>query len=410
MRDVCIAGCGFTQHASKRSDVNIAELIHEAVDDVFKQTGLSYNDVDAITIGNMPSFEGLNYPELWASDHIYARHKPVLRITTGGTTGGSVCIGSYYQVASGMFDTVLGIAFEHQSNGSTTGGLATVGIAEISLLALYGMSFDSLRMIMSAGGAAGAASFQAIDYMKRSGATQEDLARVVVNDRRNAAKNWYTHLKMPNLTVEEVMKTPMVAYPLRFGMICPASDGACAMIYTTPEKAKKIVDRPAYVNGVSSVSDEPWMFGIGGGGFANLDPCEQKCCKLSAKNAYKMAGVDFPQKEIDYAEIYAPFPNQALMFSERIGLFNENTAPQAWRDGRTKIDGDMPINASGGVNATNAIGASAMERVAEAALQIMGKAGDHQVKHEVHDAVAHGWGGSVNLITMNVLGDQPRRK
>jgi acetyl-CoA C-acetyltransferase len=128
---------------------------------------------------------------------------------------------------------------------------------------------------------------------------------------------------------------------------------------------------------------------------------------MSAIKAYKMAGINDPQKEIDLAEIYQPFPSQELLFAERLGLFDEGKAWQALEKGEMDINGRIPCDLSGGVNATNAIGSSALQRILECALQIMGKAEEHQVPKEVHNAVAHGWGGATNYITVTVLGDSP---
>jgi len=411
-RDVCIASAGFSEHASKRSDVSMPELVYEAVEDCLKNApSVGLEDIDAFVNGNMPAFEGANLPELWMTDWMGARNKPLMRVTTGGTTGGSVAISGYYSVAAGIpgVDTVLAIAFEQQSQGDTSVGLSTVATGEISALNSLGMPYEQLTRLLSAGAAIGIASYQAANYMRKSKITEEDLARVVVQNRRNAAKNWYTHLKMPNLTIEQVLDTPYISYPLRYGMVCPASDGACAMLFTTAEKAKDMADIPVYVNGVASVANETAILGYDGSGAGQLDPSEQLGAQKSAEMAYSQAGISFPRKEIDYAEVYAPFPNQELMWVEKLGLFEENTATEVYETGVTTIDGELPINCSGGVNSTNAIGASAMERPAEAALQIMGKAGN-QVSKTVHTSLGHGWGGAVNLITMMVMGDEPARK
>jgi acetyl-CoA C-acetyltransferase len=411
-RDVCVVSAGFSEHASKRSDVSMPELIHEAVEDCLKNApSVGMEDIDAYVNGNMPAFEGANIPELWMTDWMGARNKPLMRVTTGGTTGGSVAIAGYYSVAAGIpgVDTVLAIAFEQQSQGDTSVGLATVATGEISALNSLGMPYEQLTRLLSAGAAIGIASYQAANYMRKSKITEEDLARVVVQNRRNAAKNWYTHLKMPNLTIDQVLDTPYISYPLRYGMVCPASDGACAMLFTTAEKAKDMADIPVYVNGVASVANQTAILGYDGSGAGQLDPSEQLGAQKSAEMAYGQAGISFPRKEIDYAEVYAPFPNQELMWVEKLGLFEENTATEKYETGVTTIDGELPINCSGGVNATNAIGASAMERPAEAALQIMGKAGN-QVSKTVHTSLGHGWGGAVNLITMMVMGDEPARK
>jgi acetyl-CoA C-acetyltransferase len=411
-RQVAIASAGFSEHASKRSDVNMAELVSEAVEDCLKNApGVELDDIDAFVNGNMPAFEGVNMPELWMTDWMGARNKPLLRVTTGGTTGGTVAIAGYYTVAAGLpkIDTVLAIAFEQQSQGDTSVGLASVAYGEISILNTMGIPYDQLSRLLSAGAAIGVAAYQATNYMRKTKTTEEDLARVVVQNRHNAAKTWWTHLKMPDLTVEEVLDTPYISFPLRYGMVCPASDGACAMLFTTEEKAKDMCDIPVYVNGVASVANETAVLGYDGSGTGQIDTSDQIAAMKSSELAYYQAGISFPRKEIDYAEVYSPFPNQELMWVEKLGLFEETTAPKMYEAGVTSLKGELPINCSGGVNATNAIGASAMERPAEAALQIMGKA-DNQVPKTVHTSIGHGWGGSLNLCTLMVMSDEPKRR
>ena len=411
-RQVAIASAGFSEHASKRSDVSMPELVSEAILDCLKNVpSVGIEDIDAFVNGNMPAFEGSNIPELWMTDWMGARNKPLMRVTTGGTTGGSVAISGYYNVTAGIpgVDTVLAVAFEQQSIGTTSVGLASVAYGEISVLNSIGIPYEELTRLLSGGAAIGVASYQAANYMRRSKITEEDLARVVVQNRHNAAKTWWTHLKMPDLTIEQVLDTPYISYPLRYGMVCPASDGACAMLFTTEEKAKDMCDIPVYVNGVASVSHETAVLGYNGSGAGQLDPSEQLGAMKSAELAFNQSGISFPRKEIDYAEVYAPFPNQELMWVERLGLFEENTASSMYESGVTALNGELPINCSGGVNSTNAIGASAMERPAEAALQIMGKA-SNQVPKTVHTSLGHGWGGIINLITMMVMSDEPARK
>ena len=411
-RQVAIASAGFSEHASKRSDVNIVELISEAVKDCLKNApSVGFEDIDAFATGNMPGFEGTNLPELWMTDWMGARNKPLMRVTTGGTTGGSVGIAGYYSVAAGLpgIDTVLAIAFEQQSQGDTSVGLANVAYGEVALLNHLGLTYDQVGRLLSAGAAIGVAAYQATNYMQKSKITEEDLARVVVQNRRNAAKTWWAHLKMPDLTIEQVLDTPYISFPLRYGMVCPASDGACAVLFTTEEKAKDMCDIPAYVNGVASVAHETAILGYAGSGSAQIDPSEQLGAMKSSEVAYGQAGISFPRKEIDYAEVYSPFPNQELMWVEKLGLFEETTAPRMYENGVTALNGELPICCSGGVNSTNAIGASALERPAVAALQIMGKA-SNQVPKTVHTAIGHGWGGSLNLCTIMVMSDEPQRK
>jgi len=412
LRNVAVIGCGQTKHSARRRDVSLAELVSEAVFNALEDAEITLKEVDGFVVGNMQGFGGVAQPELWFGEWIGASGKPVLRIATGGTTGGSVGQGAFYSVASGLFDVAVAVAWEKHSDskeaGATT-GLAHVGLANLFHAIRYGLSLKNLIATTAVGAAAGVAVYQARFYMHRSGCTIEHFDMVAAKARRNAAKNPYAHLQWPNCQPEDIAKTPMVAYPFRYGHICPASDGASAIVIAEEKIAKKKCKKPAWLLGMSAYSDEENQLqsesycGVG-----VLDPSEQLGCQVSAKRAYAMAGITDPKKEIDLAEIYQPFPSQELIFSERLGLFDEGTAWRALEKGETDINGRIPISVSGGVNATNAIGSSALLRILESALQIMGKAGEHQVPKEVRKAVAHGWGGVTNYVTVTVLGDSPR--
>lgn len=405
MRNVAIAGVGLSKHVSKRRDINIAELVYEAVKPVLEDTCLEPGDIDALVTGNMPGFEGVNSPELWGSGQWGGCGKPALRITTGGTTGSSVAQGAFYMVASGLYDTVLTLAFEKQTDGDTTMGLNSVALADAAGEFAYGV--DTMPFLGALGGAIGLFVYQAASYMHKTGCTVDHFDRAAAMLRQNALKNPYAHLKMEGVTPETIAATRMISYPLRFGHTCPATDGACAMILTTEDKAKAITDKPAWIKGVAACSEEPAALGLFGGGSVNLILDDQRSCKFAANKAYKMAGIEDPTKEIDVAEPYVPFAHLFFIYFERLLLCGEGEAPRLFDEGVMEIDGDLPNCPSGGVMSTNAIGASAMERIAECALQIMGKAGEHQVANEVHNAVAHGLGGAANFNVVTVLGDTP---
>ncbi len=412
MRNAAIIGCGQTKHTSKRRDVSVAELAAEAVSAALDDAGITMKEVGAVISGNMQGFGGVAQPEQWIGDWIGCAGKPAIRIATGGTTGGSVAHGALYAVASGMYDISIGVAWEKHSDskeaGATT-GLAHVGIGNLFHALSYGLSLKNLIATTAVGAAAGVAVYQARFYMHRSGAGIEHLDMVAAKARRNAAKNPYAHLQWPNCQPSDIAKTDMIAYPFRFGHVCPASDGASCIVVAEEKLAKKLCKHPAWLKGLASYSDEEnQLQSENYGGVGVLDPSEQMGARVSAQKAYSMAGITDPQKEIDMAEIYQPFPSQELIFSERLGLFDDATAWRHMEKGETDINGRLPISVSGGVNATNAIGSSALQRVLECALQIMGKAGEHQVPKKVKTAMAHGWGGVTNYITVTVLGDSPR--
>lgn len=412
MRNTAIIGCGQTKHSSRRRDVCLSELVGEAVFAALEDAGVEPQEVGAVFTGNMQGFGGVAQPELWAGDWILGDDKPVIRVTTGGTTGGSVGQAALYGVASGMYDIALSVAWEKHSDSAEAGattGLAHVGLGNLFFALMYGLSLKNLIATQAVGAAAGVAVYQARFYMHRSGCGIEHLDMVAAKNRRNAALNPYAHLQWPNCQPEDIAKTEIIAWPFRYGHVCPASDGASAFVVASEKIAKDRCKKPAWVKGMASVSDEEnQLQSENYGGIGVLDPCEQMGCRVSAKKAYKQAGITDPQKEIDLAEIYQPFPSQELFFSERLGLFEDGQAWKGLDKGETDIKGRMPISVSGGVNATNAIGSSANQRIIEAALQIMGKAGEHQVPKKVKNAVAHGWGGVTNYITVTVLGDEPR--
>lgn len=413
MINTAIIGCGQTKHTARRRDVNLAELVAESVYRALEDADMTVNEVDAFIVGNMQGFGGIAQPEQWLGDWIGCPGKPVIRIATGGTTGGSVGQGAYYAVASGLYKKVVAVAWEKHSDSKEPGatiGLAHVGIGNLFHAFKYGMSVKNMIATTAVGAAAGVAVYQARFYMHRSGAGIEHLDMVAAKARRNAAKNQYAHLQWPNCQPEDIAKTDMVAYPFRYGHVCPASDGASAIVVAEESIAKKKCKQPAWFLGLSSVSDEEnQLQSENYGGVGVLDPSEQMGCRISARKAYKMAGITDPKKEIDLAEIYQPFPSQEMIFSEKLGLFDEGQAWKAVEKGETDIGGRIPISVSGGVNATNAIGSSALQRILEAALQIQGKAGEHQVPKKVRKTVSHGWGGVTNYITITVLGDTPRR-
>jgi acetyl-CoA C-acetyltransferase len=409
VKKVAIIGCGQTKHGI-RSDVNQAEMVSEAVWKAIEDAGIGIEDVDAFAVGNMQGFGGIAHAEMLFADYIGAYGKPVQRVATGGTVGGSVAQLAYYQVASGMFDVVVAVGWEkHRDSaepGATT-GLFHVAFANYSYMIQKGIDMRTLAILGLAGAAAGISAYQAAQYMAKSGCKIEHFDMVAAKARRNAAKNKYAHLKWPNCRPEDIAKTEMLIWPMRFGHVCPASEGASAIVLASEDAVKRLKpERPlAWILGVAAYADEEAHEGESYQGTGIVDFSAQLGCVVSAMKAYERAKIKDPRKEVDMAEIYQPFPHQELMFSECLGFFDEGTAWKALEEGVTEIDGKFPICPSGGVNATNAIGSSGLQRVLECALQIMKRAEDHQVPKDVRIAVAHAWGGQVQFNTVTVLGE-----
>jgi acetyl-CoA C-acetyltransferase len=411
MRNVAIVGVGYCPvFVSKRNDVSIPEMISEAIHNAYLNCGLTPEDVDAFTFGNMHTFEGVNMPHLWSIDHLTALSKPVMRIATGGTTGMSAFHCAYYHVASGLYDVVMTITFEKHSEGDAQVGLAGIITPEIMTMLSLGIDLTGgSGMGGLGGGSAGGISFQATSYLHHSGAGIEHIDAEAALERRNAAKNPYAHLKDPECTAEKIAQTPIVSYPIRYGHICPTTDGATVCILASEEKAARIADKAAWIHAVANCTTDATTGNLIEG--LITDPAEQMSCQLAAKKAYERAGIEDPRKEIDLVEIYDGFAHQTLMFLEKLGMCEVGEAHKMLERGETEIDGRLPVNASGGVVSTNSIGTSALNRVTECALQIMGKAeGGHQVPKKVRKALAHGWGGLMQYNTVTILGDAPLKR
>jgi acetyl-CoA C-acetyltransferase len=156
-------------------------------------------------------------------------------------------------------------------------------------------------------------------------------------------------------------------------------------VFAGEDRAKKITERPAWVLGVG---DCHILVHVADGiGLANLPSLE-----IAAREAYKMAGITDPFKQFDVAELYIPASTAGVSWMEALGLCKEGGGPVLVRSGVTEIGGELPINPSGGVLATNPIGATGLLRIGEAALQVMGKAEQKQVEG-AKIAVATGFGG-----------------
>ncbi len=384
-RNVAIVGTGQTHHRSHRPDVNGREMIYEAIQRALQDGALTMDDIDAVVIGNMDHFESINYVDTWSVEGSGGVMKPIMKVTTGGTTGTSVAIAAYYHVASGLFDRVLAVGWEKNSESDTTAAIITCS--------------DPIWDRFSYSGAIPSLATEATAYMERYGATQEDAALIAVRDRNHALNNPYAHLRKP-ITVDDVMSSPMLAYPIKLLDVCPRTDGACAVIFAADGAAQKLAPKPAWVKSCAVRHTFTW--------FGDSTDYNRGLVSLqrASKEAYAHAGITAPADEFDVAELYLPYTYAGLKWIEDLGFCEAGGGPRFVRDGNTGMAGKIPVNPSGGVISTNCIGATALLRVAEAAIQVMGKGGDRQVP-DVRNALATGFGGCFWSDVMILSAEKP---
>jgi acetyl-CoA C-acetyltransferase len=385
-QQAAVLGVGQTRHRARRADVSIAGLCREAVDRAVADAGLTLADIDAVVLGKAPDlFEGVMMPELYLADALGAVGKPLLRVHTAGSVGGATGNVAASLAEAGVHRRVLAVAFEKQSESNAMWALSIAPPFSMPLVA----------------GAGGYFAPHVRSYIRRSGAPRHIGAMVAVKDRRNGARNPYAHLQQADITLEKVQASPMLWDPVRYDETCPSSDGACAVVIgdTAAARDAAAAGRPVAWIRATSMRTEPTMF-------SGKDHVNPQAGADAAAALWRDAGITDPAREIDAAEIYVPFSWFEPMWLENLGFAGPG---QGWRlteAGETEIGGSLPVNPSGGVLSSNPIGASGLLRFAEAALQVMGRAGDHQVP-DASTALGHAYGGGSQYFSMWVVAATP---
>ncbi|RZQ63115.1 thiolase domain-containing protein [Amycolatopsis suaedae] len=375
-----VLGTGQTHHKAKRTDVSMPGLIREAVDRALADAETDWSQIDAVVLGKAPDlFEGVMMPELFLADALGATGKPLLRVHTAGSVGGSTALVAASLIQAGVHRRVLTVAYEKQSESNAMWGL--------SILPPFQMPVGA--------GAGGYFAPHVRSYIRRSGAPEHVGAIVAAKDRRNGARNPHAHLRQPDITVESVRTSQMLWDPIRYDETCPSSDGACAMVLGDEAAGDAVPGGAAWIH-ATAMRTEPTTF-------AGRDQVNPRAGREAAAELWRQAGVDDPLSAVDAAEIYVPFSWFEPMWLENLGFAAEGEGWKLTESGETGPDGRLPVNPSGGVLSSNPIGASGMLRFAEAARQVMGRAGDHQVDG-ARLAMGHAYGGGSQYFSMWLVG------
>jgi acetyl-CoA C-acetyltransferase len=351
--------------------------------------GVGWDDIDAVIVGKAPDlFEGVMMPELMMADALGAVGKPLLRVHTAGSVGGSTAVVAASHVQSGRYRRVLAVAWEKQSESN----------------AMWALSLPVPFTAPVGAGAGGYFAPHVRSYIRTTGAPEHVGAMVAVKDRLNGSVNPHAHLKQPDITVDKVLQGQMLWDPIRFDETCPSSDGACAIVIGDAEAAEAVESAGRQVAWVhaTALRTEP-------GTFAYRNYRSPQAGRDAAAALWAEAGITNPAEEIDAAEIYVPFSWFEPMWLENLGFCAEGEGWRMTESGATARDGSLPVNPSGGVLCSNPIGASGMLRFAEAARQVMNRADEHQVPG-ARKALGHAYGGGSQYFSMWVVGtDRPER-
>jgi acetyl-CoA C-acetyltransferase len=387
---VAITGVGQTPFRTHHADTTYVELAQQAARLALDHAGLEPGEIDAVVFSMAPTqFMGVNDADRWAVEHVFGSGKPFMRIHTGGATGGSALQAGYYHVASGLYRNVLVVGADR---------VAETPDAQHILNLIWDRFYEHDFALNTVTMAAMAAQ----RYMHRYGVTAEQCARVVVRSRRDAMRNPYAHLK-GEITVDDVLASPVISWPLRRFDICPRSSGAAALVLSDLSTARRGSGKPAFINGVSSITHTVFM-GDRMGLRAEADLADHDAFDRAAQECYRQAGIVDPARDIQIAEVYDPFSFFQFPQMESLGFCGRGQAARLSDEGAFEPGGLVSVNLSGGTLCTNPIGVTGLVRAADAALQIMGLAGANQ-QPKVRNAVATSIGGSEQFLTCAVLGD-----
>jgi len=379
---VAIVGVGCTKFGD-RTDASYHDLVVDAATEALSDAGIGLDRIEAAWIGTYSPGAQSGKSGTSLADPLRLYGKPITRVENYCATGTDAVRQATLAVAAGAYDVAL-----------------VVGAEKMKDRPMRGLTLEGRHPILGRGATApGQFALAANRYMHVYGVPRETLARVAVKNYRNGAKNRLAHMQT-EFTLEQVLAAPMIAYPFGLHDCCPTTDGAAAVVVA---RAGTIAD------GIRRGS--PRIRGVGlavTSGRPFHDPRYEyvgfPATRAAAAEAYRMAGVGDPAREIDFAEVHDCFTWTELCNYEDLGFCPPGGARHLVEEGRTALSGDKPVNPSGGLKSFgHPIGASGVRMVYEVVKQIRGEAGDRQVRR-ANLGLAHNVGGPGAVGGVIVIG------
>lgn len=369
---VCVLGAGSTKYG--KLDDSITDITLQASVGAIESAGIEPREIQAGYISNV---FGIADKQVHLGPVIMSNlgipEKPSLSIESACGSGSVSFREAFANVAAGFYDAVLVAGVEKVTHTGTEWTTTYFSYcSDFFYEGGAGASFPGLFASMARA------------YLNEFKATEEDLAQVAVKNHENGFLNPKAHLRK-RITIDDVMKSAVVASPLKLYDCCPFSDGASAVILCSEKFAKE------------HSKDYVKVIGSGRGGspatLAGRDHMTTiPSTKLAAEAAYKMAGLT--PKDIDFAEVHDCFTIAEIVDTEDLGFFEKGKGVQAMREGRTKLNGEISVNPSGGLKAKgHPIGATGVGQVVEAFDQLTGKAGERTVK-DAKIGLTHNFGAT----------------
>jgi len=365
---VAIVGMGYYGFRGVSPEVSFREMIYETASKAYEDAGLEPKEIDGFVTAGEDWHEGHSIADEITPDQLGAVKRPVFTVNGDAM---HAFFSAYMHILTGQMDICM---VESRSKASNI-----VNKDEITAMALdpiYNRPLEENPHFI--------AGLEMNRYLHDSKTTREQCAKVVVKNRLNALRN-------PNaghgarLGIEDVLNSEMVSYPLTSLDISPYSDGCIVMILAEAEKARTVATDPVWISGVGWCTETPSLERRRWG--------ESVYTRKAAEMSYKAAGIKFPRREIQFAEISDEFSYKELQHMEALNLCRKGEAGLLVDEGATDLDGDFPVNVSGGtLGVGNLHEANGALKILEVVLQLRGEAGKRQLKN-ARLGLAHTWRG-----------------
>jgi acetyl-CoA C-acetyltransferase len=389
---VAIIGMGCTKFG-ERWDAGYSDLIIEAFKECLEDAGMEKNDIQAAWFGTCFDEQFCGKSAVPLSQTLKLPFIPATRVENFCATGSEALRGACYAVASGAYDIALALGVEKLKD---TG---YAGLPEFARLV-----GTEMRMVTPNFTAPGAFATLATRYFARYNLKPDEgkkiLAMVSSKSHHNGAMNPKAHLRR-EITVEQVMSAPIIAWPLGLYDCCGVSDGSAAAIVVRSDMAKKFRPDPVYIKALQiSVSSGIELM------HSSYDGTHIESTTHAAAAAYKEAGVKNAREEVSMAEVHDCFSITELVTMEDLQFSSRGKAGDDVTAGRFNLDGAQPIQSDGGLKCFgHPIGASGLRMMYEVYKQVQGKAGPRQLK-DVKLGVTHNLGGvpQTNICSVLIAG------
>lgn len=362
MRDVAVIGVGCTNFG-EWWDRSFRNLFVEAGVMAIEDANLAGEQIDAMYVGNMSAGRFIEQEHIGALIADYSglatENIPSTRVEAACASGGLAFREAVIAVASGMANIAVAAGVEKMTDVDTSLSTdALAAAADREWEGAVGATFPGLYAMI------------ATDYMHRYPLTREQLAQVAIKNHYNGARNPIAQFQK-EITLDTVLNSTMVADPLRLFDCSPITDGAAAVVVAPLEMAKKFTDTPIKVLATAQASDTIALHD-------RRDISTLDATVAAGNRAFKMAGLE--RKDIDFVEVHDCFTIAEICAIEDLGFCKKGEAGRLTAEGYTALDGNLPVNTSGGLKACgHPVGATGIKQIYEAVLQLRGEAGKRQV-------------------------------